>query len=298
MIKNSLIAGCIGSSILMGVNLNVASFYGMIRNIDLKMDQLDQWLEKKKIKDNTLIVFMNDNGGTAGVKTYNAGMKGMKGTNDEGGHRAACFIRYPEGHFGKPRTVEYASEIQDLLPTFIDLFGLKTKAKFDGVSLKPMLTQENKKFGDRMFVVQYGGRIMLTSNNWMGVDVDNRNVVANAAGTPRGGEMKIEVLETGNYLVELSRWPFHLDRKLTSAGPDKTFANTKLVTGRALPIEYGCFSLNNAEALLNKSNSEATKVSFEVKLTIGKNTIQSWFRDANGNELKGAYYMRLNKMVR
>ena len=238
-----------------------------------------------------------------------------------------------------------------------------------------MLTQESKKFGNRMFVVQYGGRIkpekyyscvvwdtwrmigdkelydlssdpgqktnvaekqpivlakmkafyenwwkgvepevekliplwvgsakenpiMLTSNNWMGVDVDNRNVVANAAGTPRGGEMKIEVLETGNYLVELSRWPFHLNRKLTIAGPDKTFAETKLVTGRALPIEYGCLSLNNAEPLVNKNNPEATKISFEVKLTKGKNTIQSWFRDANGNDLKGAYYVKLNKMVR
>ncbi|HWS00634.1 MAG TPA: arylsulfatase [Prolixibacteraceae bacterium] len=355
-----------------GLERNMASFYGMIRNIDRNMAQLDQWLEMKKIKDNTLIVFMNDNGGTAGVKTYNAGMKGMKGTNDEGGHRAACFIRYPEGNFGKPRTVDYASEIQDLLPTFVDLFGLKTKSKFDGKSLKPMLTQENKKFGDRMFVVQYGGRIkpqkyyscvvwdswrlvenkglfdlstdpgqqvnlaekfpevlakmrafyenwwegvepemenliplwigsakenpiMLTSNNWMGVDVDNRNVVANASGTPRGGEMKIEVLEAGSYLVELSRWPFHMDRRLTIAGPEKTFAETRLEPGKALPIAFGCFSLNNAEPMIAKSTSEATKISFEVKLAKGKNTIQSWFRDNNGNDLKGAYYVRLTK---
>jgi arylsulfatase A-like enzyme len=356
-----------------GVDKNVASFFGMIRNIDQNMAQLDQWLEKKNVKENTLIVFMNDNGGTAGVKTYNAGMKGMKGQNDEGGHRAACFVRYPNGNFGKPRTVDYPAEIQDLLPTFVDLFGLKTKAKFDGQSLKPMLTQENKKFGDRMFVVQYGGRtrpekyyccvvwnswrlvenkglfdlstdpgqkvdladkhpevlarmrafyetwwkgvepevekliplwvgsekenpIMLTSNNWMGVDVDNRTVVANAAGTPRGGEMKIEVQEGGEYLVELSRWPFHLDRNLTISGPEKTFAETPLVTGKALPIAAGCFSLNGAEPMIVNSDPEATRISFEVKLGKGNNTIQSWFRDSNGNDLKGAYYVRLQKM--
>lgn len=137
---------------------------------------------------------------------------------------------------------------------------------------------------------------MLTSNNWMGVDVDNRNVVANAAGTPRGGEMKIEVLETGKYQVELSRWPFHLDRKLTLAGPDKTFAETKLDPGKALPIESGCFSLNNSEPLVAKSSPGATKISFEIKLEKGKNTIQSWFRDINGNDLRGAYYVRLQKM--
>ena len=359
-----------------GLDKVTASFFGMIRNIDQNMAQLDRWLEKKKIKDNTLIVFMNDNGGTVGVKTYNAGMKGSKGSNDEGGHRAACFIRYPDGNFGKPRTVEYASEIQDLLPTFVDLFGLRTKAKFDGVSLKPMLTLENKEFGDRMFVVQYGGRIkpekyyscvvwdawrlvenkglfdlstdpeqkvnladknpevlarmrafyedwwkgvgpeveklvplwvgsekenpiMLTSNNWMGVDVDNRNVVANAAGTPRGGEMKIEVLEAGDYLVELSRWPFHLNRSLTIVGPDKTFAETETILnpGKALPIEFGCFSLNNTEPMVAKTSPDATKISFGVKFEKGRNTIQSWFRDANGNDLKGAYYVRLTKKI-
>jgi hypothetical protein len=236
-----------------------------------------------------------------------------------------------------------------------------------------MLTQENKKFGDRMFVVQYGGRtrpekyyccvvwnswrlvenkglfdlstdpgqkvdladkhpevlarmrafyetwwkgvepevekliplwvgsekenpIMLTSNNWMGVDVDNRTVVANAAGTPRGGEMKIEVQEGGEYLVELSRWPFHLDRNLTISGPEKTFAETPLVTGKALPIAAGCFSLNGAEPMIVNSDPEATRISFEVKLGKGNNTIQSWFRDSNGNDLKGAYYVRLQKM--
>jgi hypothetical protein len=137
--------------------------------------------------------------------------------------------------------------------------------------------------------------IMLTSNNWMGVDVDNRNVVANASGTPRGGEMKIEVLEAGSYLVELSRWPFHMDRRLTIAGPEKTFAETRLEPGKALPIAFGCFSLNNAEPMIAKSTSEATKISFEVKLAKGKNTIQSWFRDNNGNDLKGAYYVRLTK---
>jgi hypothetical protein len=138
--------------------------------------------------------------------------------------------------------------------------------------------------------------IMLTSNNWMGVDVDNRTVVANAAGTPRGGEMKIEVQEGGSYLVELSRWPFHLNRKLNIAGPEKTFAETQLVTGKALPIAFGCFSLNSSVPMIAKSSADDTKIGFEVKLEKGKNTIQSWFRDITGNDLKGAYYVRLQKM--
>jgi len=134
-----------------------ASFLGMISNIDRNIGRLDQWLSEKGLKENTLIVFMNDNGGTGGVKLYNAGMRDEKGSLYEGGHRAACFIRWPKGNLNKPGTVSYPSQIQDLLPTFIDLFDLKIKkAQFDGASLASVL--KNPKVSDkRMFVVQYGG---------------------------------------------------------------------------------------------------------------------------------------------
>lgn len=139
---------------------SAAEFLGMIKNIDKNFGRLDQWLAEKHIKNNTLIVLMNDNGGTGGVKVYNAGMRGKKGDYYDGGHRAACFIRWPDGHIGLPRTVTYTSEIQDLLPTFIDLLHLKVAAKhhFDGKSLKQLILDPKvKSESDRMFVVQYGG---------------------------------------------------------------------------------------------------------------------------------------------
>jgi arylsulfatase len=236
-----------------------------------------------------------------------------------------------------------------------------------------MLTHENKKFSDRMFVVQYGGRIkpekyyccvvwdswrlvenkalfdlsndpaqnvnvagkypeilhkmqtyyenwwktvapgveeviplfvgsdkenpiVLTSNNWIGVDVDNRTVVANAAGTPRGGAINIDVQEEGKYRIKLSRWPFHLNWKLNIAGPEKNYAGNLLPVGKALPIEFGCFSLNNSAPLIVKSSPDATNLSFEVNLLKGRNSIQSWFRDEKGKDLCGAYYVSLQRL--
>ena len=105
-----------------------AKFFGMIRNLDKNMDRLEKWLQENKLKENTVIVFMNDNGGTGGVKLYNAGMRGKKGSNYEGGHRAACFIKWPDGIIANNRTVHFATQIQDLFPTFMDLLNLKTKA--------------------------------------------------------------------------------------------------------------------------------------------------------------------------
>ena len=121
---------------------------------------LDQWLEEKELKDNAIVIFMNDNGGTAGVPIYNAGMRGNKGSNYEGGHRAACFIRWPGGNFGIPRDVNCPSTIQDILPTLVDLAVLRVdeETSFDGISLKPLLEKESDQFDDRIFLVQYGGR--------------------------------------------------------------------------------------------------------------------------------------------
>ena len=358
-----------------GLDSTTSAFYGMIRNIDQNMNRLDKWLKMKKIKENTLVIFMNDNGGTHGVKVFIAEMRGTKGSNYDGGHRAACFIRWPEGNFGNPRTVHCASEIQDLLPTFVDLFALKTDTtiKYDGQSLKPVLTQNNEPPGERMFVVQYGGRlrpekyfscvvfdswrlvgknelydlsrdpgqknnvagkypdvlikmktyydnwwkdvahgidniipvvvgsekenpVILTSNNWIGVDVDNQRRVALAEGSPRGGTMNIEVQESSKYLIELSRWPFHLNLKLAGFGPDTTIGGSKIIRGKAVPIEYGCFALNSNEPIIVKSFPDATRIKIELDFSAGENSFQAWFRDINGKDLCGAYYVRLQKI--
>jgi arylsulfatase len=73
---------------------NLASFYAMIANIDENMGRLDAMLRVSGLRDDTILIFLTDNGGTVGVKTFNAGMKGGKVTLWEGGHRVPCFIRW------------------------------------------------------------------------------------------------------------------------------------------------------------------------------------------------------------
>lgn len=136
-----------------------ALFLGMIRNIDRNMERLDAWLGQRGLKDKTIVIYLTDNGGTGGVDLYNAGMRDKKGSNYEGGHRAACFVRWPKG-LDQPRTVSDAAQVQDLLPTFLDLLKLEVQNSydFDGISLAPVLKSSGK-MDDRMFVVQHGGQV-------------------------------------------------------------------------------------------------------------------------------------------
>ncbi|MDP1586394.1 MAG: sulfatase-like hydrolase/transferase, partial [Prosthecobacter sp.] len=70
-----------------GFEANVAAFYGMCENIDDNVGRLLAHLDTLKLAENTIVLFLTDNGGTAGVKTYNAGMRGGKTSVHEGGSR-------------------------------------------------------------------------------------------------------------------------------------------------------------------------------------------------------------------
>jgi arylsulfatase len=84
-------------------------------------------------------------------------MRGHKTSPYDGGHRVPFFIRWPKGKLGIPRDISELTEVQDILPTLIDLCKLEntSKVKFDGTSLAPLLTGKVDKLNDRMLVVEY-----------------------------------------------------------------------------------------------------------------------------------------------
>jgi hypothetical protein len=99
---------------------------------------------------------MTDNGGTAGVRFFNAGLRGKKTEFFEGGHRVPAFIRWPAGRLRAPTDVNVPLQVQDIAPTLLEFAGgTKSAAAFDGVSLAGLLRGEIDRIPDRMFVVQY-----------------------------------------------------------------------------------------------------------------------------------------------
>jgi len=135
-----------------------AEFFGQIANIDENMGKLLAMLEQTKLAENTILIFMTDNGTVRGDRVFNAGMRGRKTQLWEGGHRVPCFFRWPTGSLGQPRDIDELTQCQDLLPTLIDLCGLKAPAgiELDGKSLAGVLRDSQKRLADRMLVVQYG----------------------------------------------------------------------------------------------------------------------------------------------
>lgn len=134
-----------------------AAFFGMIANLDDNIGSLDAWLKKSGLFEDTIVIYLTDNGGTAGRQVFNAGLRDFKASNYEGGHRAACFLRWPKGGWKAGLDISTPTQVQDLLPTLLALCDLSAHgAVFDGRNLLPLL--QNGRLEDRMFVVQYGQR--------------------------------------------------------------------------------------------------------------------------------------------
>ncbi len=135
---------------------SLISFLAMIANIDENMGRLETFLTDKGLRDNTIVIFLTDNGSTMGPRYFNAGMRGGKVTLWEGGHRVPCFVRWPEGELRSPGDVAELTHVQDLLPTLLELCDLPAAtAELDGESLAGLLRGEQDKLDDRMLVVNY-----------------------------------------------------------------------------------------------------------------------------------------------
>lgn len=149
-----------------GFGKTQAGFYGMIENIDENMGRLMGKLEEWKLYENTILIFMSDNGMTGGgsgrrgkevakgYPFYNANQKGLKGSVDEGGVRVPFFARW-DGVFPANRDVSLLAAHIDILPTFAEIAGAKLpKKQVEGRSILPLLKNAKVKVADRYLFSQ------------------------------------------------------------------------------------------------------------------------------------------------
>lgn len=149
-----------------------ASFFGMIVNVDENLGKLRAHLQNLSLERNTILIFLNDNGTAGGVgldgdgrngweiSGFNAGMRGRKGSVYDGGHRAACFLSWPDGGIAGGREINGLTAHIDLMPTLIDLCGLKFSDwnRFDGISLGRVIMDKRVKVPVRTFVTHNQAR--------------------------------------------------------------------------------------------------------------------------------------------
>nr|WP_299073374.1 arylsulfatase [uncultured Allomuricauda sp.] len=128
---------------------NARKVYGMVTNIDDNLRLLFNKLESLGIEENTLVIFMTDNGPQH--PRYIAGMRGRKGSVFQGGVRVPSFWYYPK-MFKEARDIKAPAAHYDILPTLAELAGAKIPVglEIEGESLMPLLTKAEDNFPNRI----------------------------------------------------------------------------------------------------------------------------------------------------
>lgn len=122
--------------------------YAMVSNIDENVGKVLAKLEELRIADNTVVIFMTDNGPQQ--RRYVAGMRGLKGTVYRGGVRVPFFIRYPALKKAN-NDIEAVTAHIDVLPTIAAICNAKLPngIKVDGMDLMPLMKGSKKEMPDR-----------------------------------------------------------------------------------------------------------------------------------------------------
>jgi arylsulfatase len=348
---------------------DVASFFAMIANIDENIGRLEAFLRATGLRDNTVLIFMTDNGTAAGETVFNAGMRGKKSALYEGGHRVPFFVRWPAGKLRPAGDIAALAQAQDVLPTLLDLCQVPKpeRAKFDGMSLAGLLRGESDALPDRMLVSQFSRigasipkkgdavvlwkRWRLVANQelydldtdpaqkrnvldrfpdvatrmgehysrwWAGIESRVNEFSPIHVGSPRenpsllspcdwrdsyfdrnlqvrtskrNGTWTLFVEQDGDYEFSLRRWPSEGDAPLVAGMPVFQGEDGEpSPAGVALPIASA--ELKIGDRLLSKPVASTDKAAtFELALKRGATELKTWFRDAAGREICGAYFV-------
>lgn len=137
----------------------------MCENIDWNVGRLMEKLDELQLAENTLVIYFSDNGPNG--HRWNGGMKGTKGSTDEGGVRSPMFMKWPGTLEAGKKVTQIAGAI-DLLPTLADLAGISYESPkpIDGMSLRPLLLENSAAWTGRTIVNHWKGRTSLRTQQY------------------------------------------------------------------------------------------------------------------------------------
>ena len=137
----------------------------MCENLDDNLGRLMSFLKEQNLEQETIVVFFCDNGPNG--PRWNGGMKGRKGSTDEGGVRSPLFIRWP-GKIAPGTVVKPIAGAIDLLPTLLELAAIPRVGQkpLDGISLAPWLLGRNPANPNRVLFSHWNGKTSARSQQY------------------------------------------------------------------------------------------------------------------------------------
>ena len=135
---------------------------------------------------------------------------------------------------------------------------------------------------------------VLSAHNWVAPNTAGmtRDILA---GVKHNGPWHVLVERAGRYEISLRRWPVEAALPITAAAPPYKGNLANYPAGKALPIAKARLKIAGVDDSMPVTGGEEAVV-FSVTLPAGRTTLQTWFYNAAGKELCGAYYVYVRRM--
>ena len=145
--------------------------YALCENIDWNVGKVMGQLERLQKLENTIVIYMSDNGPNGW--RWNDGLKGIKGSTDEGGVRSPFFVFWKDNL--QPQIISQLASAIDILPSLMDLAGISNPfdKPLDGLSLKPLLLGEPEEWNERYVYSHWNGNVSVRNQQYI-LDKDNQ----------------------------------------------------------------------------------------------------------------------------
>ncbi|MGI9550392.1 MAG: arylsulfatase [Aurantibacter sp.] len=137
----------------------------MVENIDYNVGRITEKLRELGLEENTILVYMSDNGPNGW--RWNGGMRGRKGSTDEGGVRSPFYIQW-KGSIPEGKTVSEIGSAIDILPTLAALADVETSTEkpLDGKNMAPLLLGKKTSWENRYVFNHWNGKTSVRSQNF------------------------------------------------------------------------------------------------------------------------------------
>lgn len=144
---------------------NTRAALAMVENLDWNVGRVLDRLDTLGLADNTIVIFFSDNGPAAW--RWNGGLKGRKGSLDEGGIRVPFMMRWP-GHIRPGLRVPQIAAAIDILPTLADLAGIPAAGTrpLDGRSLEPLLQGRSAPWPERNLFTYWNDAVTVRTDRY------------------------------------------------------------------------------------------------------------------------------------
>lgn len=141
-----------------------ALYLGQLHYLDLEIGKILDFLDAERLRDNTVIAYISDNGGSPVNYANNDPLRGGKFSLYEGGTRVPFLLSWP-GHYGERRVLNNRVSMLDVFPTLCSAAGVPPGFT-DGIDLNPLLTGRNPNLEHDLLIWDMKNETAVVQGKW------------------------------------------------------------------------------------------------------------------------------------